>query len=428
MIEVICDETEQGKGSAQVPVKIPKNLRQIGEGTNDTKIYIEDFVITYIRKFAARDEESAGILLGEVKESGKETYIFIPGAIEIKKAFSEDGSLQFDDEVWSEVYATVKQYFNKYMIVGWFFNRKTSCHDMDAQLSKIHIDNFPGADKVLFLSDVTEKEEAVYHVESSELKEQPVYYVYYERNADMQEYMTAGRPDAEPPQSVDAGLEDTTPANYRAILKERKEDSSGKHVIGVLYGACTFLAVVILMIGVAMMNNYDKIAGLEQLVSDLYEAAMERTGQQGTAVNNDNPAVIENATGNVWPTKGTTTKSTTTKSTTTKSTTTSATDLTTTETAKKTESNTTSVTETGSTAASEAATSTSATAGSAATKATDKEASNNPVSYYVVQEGDTLTSISRKFYNTDKMVEAIKAFNQLEDENYIFSGQVINLP
>ena len=39
MIEVICDDTEQ-KEAKQVPVKLPKNMRQIGEGTNDTKIYI----------------------------------------------------------------------------------------------------------------------------------------------------------------------------------------------------------------------------------------------------------------------------------------------------------------------------------------------------------------------------------------------------
>jgi len=57
MIEVICDETEQ-KEARQIPVKLPKNLRQIGEGTNDTKIYIEDFVITYIRKLAGKEYKS----------------------------------------------------------------------------------------------------------------------------------------------------------------------------------------------------------------------------------------------------------------------------------------------------------------------------------------------------------------------------------
>ncbi len=419
MIEVICDETEQGAGGAQIPVKLPKNLRQIGEGTNDTKIYLEDFVVTYIHKFADKDKDSAGILLGEVKQSGKETYIFVPGAIEIKNAFSEEGSIRFDDEVWSEIYATIKQYFNKYMIVGWFLNRRSSCHEVDSQLSKIHIDNFPGTDKILFLSDVTEKEEAVYHVENAVLTEQSVYYVYYERNVDMQEYMTAGKEGEELPQSVDAGLEDKAPESYRAILRERKEESSGKHVIGILYGACTFLAVVILMIGVAMMNNYDKIAGLEQLVSDLYEAAMERAGQQSGEVVNNDEAIIDNVTGNIWPTKSTDKDANSTKITVTEPTG---------ETTGEQESDSASTADTGTTTdAKEESMSTTTTANDDTTKATDT-ISNNPVSYYVVQEGDTLTSISRKFYNTDKMVEAIKAFNQIEDENYIFTGQVINLP
>lgn len=443
MIEVICEEAEQ-KEAKQIPVKLPKNLRQIGEGTNDTKIYIEDFVITYIRKFADRDKESAGLLLGEAKESGKETYIFVPGAIELKNAFAEDGSICFDDEVWAAAYADIRQYFNKYMIVGWFFNRSSSCHDIDLQLRKVHIDNFPGADKVMFLADLTEKEEAVYHVENGELKEQPGYYVYYERNSDMQEYMSAPVMDEEsgteqPLKSVDAGLKDNTPENYRTLLKERKEDlTSGRHVIGVLYGACTFLAVVILMIGVAMMNNYDKIAGLEQLVSDLYEAAMEQNDRQQQQQLSGGNTVIENATGNVWPAKSTeklTTETTAagkaqntpekTESSTAASVTNAASSSTSdtalsvkgTDTGKEKESEkeTTPVTETQSTEKSTEA-------------KKDTEASGNPVSVYIVKEGDTLTSISRKFYNTDKMVEAIKAFNQLENENYIFSGQVLNLP
>lgn len=432
MIEVICDETEQ-KEAKQVPVKLPKNLRQIGEGTNDTKIYIEDFVITYIRKFADRDKDSAGILLGEVKESGRETYIFVPGAIELKNVFSEDGSIRFDDEVWADAYSDIKQYFNKYMIVGWFLNRRGSCHEIDLQLGKIHIDNFPGADKIMFLSDLVEKEEAVYHVEGGALKEQSVYYIYYERNSDMQEYMAApvvvdgdGEQQQQQPKSVDAGLEDKTPGSYRAILRERKEETaSDKHVIGVLYGACTFLAVVILMIGVAMMNNYDKIAGLEQLVSDLYEAAMERT-DKSQAADNSGSAIIENATGNTRSTSSTRETTTGRPQMTEQTTTTTAAAITTTSAAESTEptsdkatvnqeKETTPVTETQSTTKN-------------TDETTDAEASNNPVSYYVVQEGDTLTSISKKFYNTEKMVEAIKAFNQLADENYIFSGQVLNLP
>lgn len=443
MIEVICDETAEQKEAMQVPVKLPKNLRQIGEGTNDTKIYIEDFVITYIRKFADRDTDSAGILLGEVKESGRETYIFVPGAIELKNVFDEGGSIRFDDEVWASAYSDIKQYFNKYMIVGWFLNRRSSCHEVDLQLGRVHIDNFPGADKIMFLSDFAEKEEAVYHVEGGELREQPGYYVYYERNADMQEYMAApvvvsdddGQQQMlKPPKSVDAGLEDKTPENYRAILRERKEEAtSGRHVIGVLYGACTFLAVVILMIGVAMMNNYDKIAGLEQLVSDLYEAAMERTdGQQ--VVGNDSGVVIENVTGNIWPTKGTdekpvaettTKKQESTKQTTTeepKATTPRATDATTLATEPTSEKSIAKQEEETTPAETQSTTKTSED------KAEDASATGNPVSYYVVQEGDTLTSISKKFYNTEKMVEAIKAFNQLDDENYIFSGQVLNLP
>ena len=151
MIEIIYDDAEQGKESPDVPIRLPKNLRQIGDGIGNAKIYIEDYVITFIRKFWDKGEDiTAGILLGEVKYSGKETYIFVPGAISIDKKDIkiENGQLQFTDETWGSIYGTIKSFFNKYMIVGWFVNRNETCHEVGQELLRTHIDNFPGSDKI----------------------------------------------------------------------------------------------------------------------------------------------------------------------------------------------------------------------------------------------------------------------------------------
>lgn len=422
MIEIIYDETEQGKESPEIPIRLPKNLRQIGEGIGDIKIYIEDYVVTFIHKFWDKGEDvTAGILLGEVKRSGKETYIFVPGAISIARddIKIENGRLQFTDETWGSIYGTIKEFFNKYMIVGWFVNRSETCHEVGQDLLKTHIDNFPGADKILFLSDTSEKEEKIYHYENGALTDLSAYYVYYERNEDMQEYMVSGK-SKEIPSPTEIEVKDAVPASYRSILKEKKEESSQKRLVGVLYGACTFLAFVILMIGVAMMNNYDKIESLEKLVSDLYKTAMGQVQQSDPNIDNKQDApVIDKVDGNVEPTS-------------------SMADIKEPESTptgaelpeetkdiiqeeiidnKKPESESTQT----------ESESTQGELESTESKVTDVDAEGG-IRYHVVVEGDTLTSISRKFYNTDTMVEAIMELNEIDNKDMIYPGQIINLP
>ncbi|MBE5949877.1 MAG: LysM peptidoglycan-binding domain-containing protein [Lachnospiraceae bacterium] len=427
MIEIIYDETEQGKESPEIPVRLPKNLRQIGEDFGNTKVYIEDYVITFIRKFWDKEDMvTVGVLLGEVKQSGKETYIFIPGAISISQEDikHENGQLQFTDETWGNIYGTIKEFFNKYMIVGWFINRSETCHEVGAELIKTHIDNFPGTDKILFLSDISEREEKIYHYEGGELTGFSAYYVYYERNEDMQEYMVAGK-NKEIPLPIEIEVKDAVPTSYRNILKEKKEESSQKRLVGVLYAACTFLAFVILMIGVAMMNNYDKIESLERLVSDLYKTAMGQV-QQDNEDKQDVP-VIDRVDGNVEPTSSYAD---------TKEPESTPADVQIPEETsgglqgdnidnKKKEPESSTLTGQQSTELQSTEQLEEDTMNDGKLEDVDVQGG---IRYHVVVEGDTLTSISRKFYNTDTMVDRIMEVNGIDDGNKIYPGQIIKLP
>lgn len=428
MIEIIYDETEHGKEAPEIPIRLPKNLRQIGDDIGDTKIYIEDYVITFIRKFWDKgDEATAGVLLGEVKRSGKETYIFVPGAISIdqENIKLEDGRLLFTDETWGSIYSTIKEFFNKYMIVGWFVNRSETCHDVGQELLKTHIDNFPGVDKILLLSDVSENEEKIYRYENGAMVDFSAYYVYYERNEDMQEYMVSGK-NNEISSPIEIEVKDAVPTSYRNILKEKKEESSQKRIVGALYGACTFLAFVILMIGVAMMNNYDKIESLEKLVSDLYKTAMGQVWQDSTDINDEqNLPVIDNVAGNVEPTSSFTQKTEP------ESTSAGAEVFGETEDVMQGETIDNKKPEPESTQEEPESTPTESESTKESIgneeKVTDVVAKEG-IKYHIVVEGDTLTAISRKFYNTDTMVDEIMKLNEIDNKDIIYPGQVINLP
>ena len=52
MIEIIYDDETNDNHCTTGNLKLPKNIRQIGEPGEKRKIYVEDYVITYINQLA----------------------------------------------------------------------------------------------------------------------------------------------------------------------------------------------------------------------------------------------------------------------------------------------------------------------------------------------------------------------------------------
>ena len=66
--------------------KLPKNIRQIGERDQIVKLYVEDYVNTYLRRLypAGGQDLRVGLLLGSVEMNDGMPYIFIDGAMEME--------------------------------------------------------------------------------------------------------------------------------------------------------------------------------------------------------------------------------------------------------------------------------------------------------------------------------------------------------
>ena len=68
MIEIIYKDDSNEKDTDAV-IKLPKNIRQIGEGGADNQIYIEDNIMNYLKKTPANEKDIRyGVLLGSVKK------------------------------------------------------------------------------------------------------------------------------------------------------------------------------------------------------------------------------------------------------------------------------------------------------------------------------------------------------------------------
>ena len=171
--------------------RLPNNRRQIGQPALDTpEVFIEDYAFAFAKNLSERDYAGCvvGVLVGECIEGGQGDKILVRGVLEAKDVLQHD-AICFTEDNWAGIYRDIRDYFPTMQIVGWFLGGPGFLlEDMERQ-KKIQEDNFGGGNKILLKMDSAEKEQKVFSYKEGELRELPGYYVYYERNAEMQNYM-----------------------------------------------------------------------------------------------------------------------------------------------------------------------------------------------------------------------------------------------
>lgn len=188
MKELEKEKSQQEKRENEL-FSIPKNIRQIGQVEIGRKIYIEDYALSYIKYLGKEGMEDykIAVLLGEYKVQEESGCIFIRGVIEIEGINLEEDC--FTKEVWEKLYHQIEENFKEEHIVGWMVTKAGLELESTEKLVKIHIDNFAGQDKTLLLYDSLDREEAFFLFRDNELQRENGYYIYYEKNQQMQEYM-----------------------------------------------------------------------------------------------------------------------------------------------------------------------------------------------------------------------------------------------
>lgn len=386
MIEIICNEENSDK-SKQVTrgaaIRRPKNIKQIGEVSSDKKIYIEDYAFTYINSIAYNNpsDSQAGVLLGENQTDGDEKCVFIKGIIKAKLGTEvEEKGVYFNESVWNGIYSDVEKYFPDLAVVGWFAAIPEVTPERMMKLKKIHLDNFAGTMKTFYLIDTVEKEENFYLYENGELKKQKGYVCFYERNYEMQEYMLERR---ERKSSEDGP--DKVMKSIRNIIREKEELHEQKKNARFMYGVSTFMVIVILVIGINLMNNYQKMKKFDKSISSL----MVQMSGNDTATQEE-VVPVNKLEGGVYPTEAETTSQT----------------------------------------AGTGAVSTENVTVTAAQLVEEQTvaATVNEVKTYTVKAGDTIMGICKKYYGDTSKCNEVIAYNNIKDENFLYIGQQIKLP
>ena len=177
---------------------------------------------------------------------------------------------------------------------------------------------------------------------------------------------------------------------------EKKEQNSQKKMLTFLYTASTFLVLVILVIGVTMMNNYDRMTNMETAIHQISQTLdQESTEQNQEALANQEAAGI------------------------------AAEEL---GDARNNED-----------AAEAAGDDGEGTAEETAGEDTEEDLTEDPENTssgenatepqsYEVRKGDTLLDVCRNWYGDETKVGEICALNGLDDGDHIYAGQILLLP
>lgn len=376
---------------------LPKNIRQIGSPVGHTKVYIEDYVITFLNSLSM-DKNTyvrGAILFGEKKTIGDDTIIYVKGAIEGQNLELDLDETVFNDEVWREIYQQKDRLFPGLEVIGWALLRMGFSVRLNDKIKKTHFENFPGEGKVLYMIDDLENEDAFYVYRGQDLARQSGYYIYYDKNPMMQEYLAERREGMKESENYEKMMENMRDERLIRQFREkvsRKTKSSQRK--GRFRTFSTAAAVAVMMIMGGTMYYYaqqDQSINFREVVNGAVNTMGKGVKEQ-----------VEDKSETTEKTKTVTKVLDTQASTVEKKSTTAVKNTTAAQitTAKKT----------------------------AATAAKKTNASKYKYYKYTVKKGETLVSISRKVYGTQKLVKRIREANVLSNQNQIYPGQKLIIP
>ena len=394
MIELIYNEegdvtTEESKLSE------PKNIKKIGEPKAYKKIFIEDFVHTYLLQLSTENEKciNAAVLLGKSERAGGQRHLYIKGALPVEHISEKQGKYCFTEKMWGDIYQNCEKYFPEQEIMGWFLSKSGILRENTGVLEETHRTYFSGAEKILFVIEPKEEKNVFWAFDGNRFAKQPGYYIFYEKNEWMREFLM------EKNEQNFKGQEkpDVAVANFRKILKEKQEINVKRKKQAVSYGMKAAIALVLFVGVVTLKNQTDKIRTMEQQMSTFSD---EETMQETVS----DELVVEELPGNVeenqeiiyelpvaWEE---------------------------------------SVVEEPP-VQEEVPTEEEIPAEEAVVKEEVQEPAveEAPVyQEYVVMAGDTLVKICREKYGTEEMISQVCALNDISDGDYIQEGEIILLP
>ena len=395
--------------------QLPKNVRQIGNVSDSPKIYVEDYVDTFFAQLCEKCEKSGkgpmgAFLVGDIQPGTDEEYVYIYGAIQMHDLKMSGNEYVIDEDTWKHAYEDCKQFFEDGEMLGWFVAHPGVPLTPDSSTIKLHKKSFPKKNTVFIMKDPVEKDETYFVHKMNDLMEIGGHYTYYEKNPCMQNYMIASRKKngAVSPETV----EDRAAQDFRDLVRKRGERQKRRKTGGLMYAASACLVLVLIIMGVSMVNSFDRMKSVQSKLDALADTSgtveTRETSGSVTAVTSEEQTgdgqTEEDQSADAQETDGQSGQ------------------------AGEEQSSNDQTSEAAGTDSADAQGTEDQNGQAESDQISAGSGENGSNGVYVVEEGDTLAIISRKMYGDVNHVDAICRMNGITDGNLIYVGQKLLLP
>lgn len=376
--------------------QIPKNVRQIGNVSDSPKVYVEDYVDTFFAQLCEKAGEGpiGAFLVGDMQKTNDEEYVYIYGAIQIHDLQIAGKDYVIDDDAWKKAYEECKQYFEDGEMLGWFVAHQGVPLEPEHNTVKFHKKSFPKKNTVFIMKDPVEKDEVYYVLKLNDLMEIGGHYTYYEKNPCMQNYMISTRKKNGvcPSETV----EDRAAKDFRSLVRTREEQLHQKRTNRLMYAVSACLVLVVIIMGVTTLNNFDKMKSVQSTLNSLSNSPSSDTQSVEARETNGNVTAVTGEPSQQQV---------------------------------KDDSQENKEQEDDGQAVGDVSDEQKSNDGAQDTDTSQTSSgANGSEGVYIVEQGDTLAVISQKTYGDVSHVDAICRMNGLTDGNLIYVGQKLVLP
>lgn len=357
--------------------KAPSNVKQFGNSDEKLKIYIEDYAYTYLQQYAKAGNynERLAFLIGKNFKEDDKNIILISGAISVKHTRHDNGILNLTSESWDYVYEQIEKYFGDLEVVGLMQSQPGYGVYLNEKYVSEFRNNFNKLFQTFFLCDPIENLNVFHVFDKARENLLPVsgYFIYYQKNDAMNEYMIANK-EIKPTITDDTHKEEPAEITIRKRQFERikKSNNDQRKIVNMLSGLCAVLFLICFVMGTGLVQNEDRISKLEKQLKNLNVSykKIEEKNEIASVFSEQSPKIVKDIEIE-------------------------------TETPQK-DLNT--------------------------PQNTDLPTQNTIPKTYTVESGDSLSGISQKFFGNSKMVDKIMELNDMDDPDKIYVGKILKLP
>ena len=246
---------------------LPKNIRQIGEIRGAEKICIEDYVMTCIHKKEPQEKDGyLGIFYGEQRKEEDGIYLFLRGILEIPDGEEEAAKKELEEQK--------EKYFPDWDVQG-------CCVIGQYPTERMKLAEKLNPMSMQLIYHLQEQEENLYWTVEGCYKKLRGYFVFYEQNRRMQQYLAD---EFKEDRVEKESIPDKAIKSFREKVRIKGEKRTGS----MLKLASSFFVVAALVIGAIAVTRMDDIrknqAGSYQMNTEENEADRIYTNADSTAV------------------------------------------------------------------------------------------------------------------------------------------------